>query len=340
MTASCSTVFFAVVAIFFTEAFCVDAGAFAAALLGELFFAAVPVGAVFLAVVAAVLTAPFLPPVPPALVLVVLATVCAVAFFGVGFFAVVLVTAAFAVAFFGELFVVAAGDFFVGFAVVVRFAVLVLPAPDAFLAGAFFADVLVAGAFAADFLVTDLVAGAFFADALVAGAFFADVLVAGAFFAADFLVTDLAAGAFFAADFFAAGVAGALAAFLALAVEDFVAVLVADPPPRVEAALVVVVLLDLRVTVEVTRLAAAAVLPASFFAVVRAMAEGPPIQPGCVVSTTRVPRGYAFTRMASNKSAYEHPCVRDAISLADLEASQGVDGTSSRCTAVSDPGTV
>jgi hypothetical protein len=35
---------------------------------------------------------------------------------------------------------------------------------------------------------------------------------------------------------------------------------------------------DLRETVEVTRLAAAAVLPASFFAVVRAMAAGPPNQ--------------------------------------------------------------
>jgi hypothetical protein len=35
----------------------------------------------------------------------------------------------------------------------------------------------------------------------------------------------------------------------------------------------------LRVTVDVTRLAAAAVLPASFFAVERAIAAGPPIQP-------------------------------------------------------------
>ncbi|HET7532189.1 MAG TPA: hypothetical protein VFJ83_03500 [Nocardioidaceae bacterium] len=138
------------------------------------------------------------------------------------------------------------------------------------------------------FLVVDvLVVGVFLAEVFVAGAFLAEVLVAGAFVAADFL-----AGAFFAAAFLALDDAGFAAADL-----------VVEAVPFAVDVFVAVVLVDLRATLEVTLLAAAAVLPASFFAVDRAMAPGPPIQPGCVAITTRVRRGYAFTVEASNKSA-------------------------------------
>jgi hypothetical protein len=154
---------------------------------------------------------------------------------------------------------------------------------EVFVAGAFLAEVFVAGAFLAEVFV----AGAFLAEVFVAGAFLAEVLVAGALVAADFL-----AGAFFAAAFLALDEAGFAAADL-----------VVEAAPFAVDVFVAAVLVDLRATLEVTLLAAAAVLPASFFAVDRAMAPGPPIQPGCVAITTRVRRGYAFTVEASNKSA-------------------------------------
>jgi hypothetical protein len=99
--------------------------------------------------------------------------------------------------------------------------------------------------------------------ALVAGDFLVVVLVAGAFLAVVFVAGAFLAVVFFAAVFFAL-VAVVLAPELLLACAAFVAVLP---------------LVDLRVTLDVTLLAAAAVLPASFFAVERAMAAGPPIQP-------------------------------------------------------------
>ena len=143
------------------------------------------------------------------------------------------------------------------------------------------------GLFLVFFVVVVLVVGVFLAEVFVAGAFLAEVLVAGAFVAADFL-----AGGFFAAAFLALDDAGFAAADL-----------VVEAVPFAVDVFVAVVLVDLRATLEVTLLAAAAVLPASFFAVDRAMAPGPPIQPGCVAITTRVRRGYAFTVEASNKSA-------------------------------------
>jgi hypothetical protein len=136
------------------------------------------------------------------------------------------------------------------------------------LAGAF---VAVLALFAA-VLLTEVLAGAFFAAVLVAdflaapvfvvGDFFAVVLVAGAFLAVVFVAGALLGAAFFVAAFFE--LAAVLAEGLLLAGAAFVAV---------------VPLVDFRVTLDVTLLAAAAVLPASFFAVDRAMAAGPPIQP-------------------------------------------------------------
>ncbi len=142
-----------------------------------------------------------------------------------------------------------------------------------FLAGAFFAAAFVAGAF---------FAGAFFAAAFVSGAFFAAAFFAGAFFAAAFF-----AGAFFAGAFFAD-------AFLAADVEDCF-----------EADEAVAPVDDLRVARAVTRLAAAAVLPAIFLAVVlRAMTA--PLRPNeqrRVASATRVPRGYAPRQVQTTERA-------------------------------------
>ncbi len=97
--------------------------------------------------------------------------------------------------------------------------------------------------------------------AFVAGALLADVFVAGAFLAAAFFVEAVAAA------FLAPDVAGFVAVVLAA--------LVADAVPLDGEAFVVLVLVDFRVTLEVTLLAAAAVLPAIFFAADRAMAAVP-----------------------------------------------------------------
>jgi hypothetical protein len=113
-------------------------------------------------------------------------------------------------------------------------------------------------------LVADVLVAGFLAAApvFVVGDFFAVVLVAGAFLAVVFVAGALLGAAFFVAAFFE--LAAVLAEGLLLAGAAFVAV---------------VPLVDFRVTLDVTLLAAAAVLPASFFAVDRAMAAGPPIQP-------------------------------------------------------------
>ncbi len=172
--------------------------------------------------------------------------------------------------------------------------------------------------------------------ALVAGAFLADVFVAGAFFVAAFLVAAFFVAAFFVAAFFVAAVVAA--AFLVVDAAAFVPGLVAEAA-RDGAAFVVLVLVDFRVTVEVTLLAAAAVLPASFFAAVRAMAADPLFSDVCGHHHTRAaricPHCCCFNQMRD-----ENPRVSARRRLADWDASQGVDGTSSPCTATSDPGTV
>jgi hypothetical protein len=261
-------------AIFFTGAFCEDAGAFTAAFVGELFSAVDLAVALVLAVEAAVFfTAVFFTPDTPepgvvfaagrpaALVVVFFADALAGAFLAAvlvaaAFDVVVFVAAAFAV-------VALAGAFLAAVFVAVVFVAVVFFA--AALAGAFLAAVFVAVVVLPAVLVVAVFVAGFLAavPVLAAGDFLAVVLVAGAFLAVVFVAGAFLAVVFFAAVFFAL-VAVVLAPELLLAGAAFVAVLP---------------LVDFRVTLDVTLLAAAAVLPASFFAVDRAMAAGPPIQP-------------------------------------------------------------
>jgi hypothetical protein len=161
-----------------------------------------------------------------------------------------------------------------------------------FLAGAFFAAVVFP---AAVFFAVAFLAGAFFAAVVFfAVVFFAVVFLAGAFLAGAFLVVLVDAALFVPLVFFAVAFLGV--AFFADAA-DFVVDAV-DPPDVVP-----LLLVARRVTPEVTRFAAAAVFPASFFAVERAMAAGPPVQRGCVAIATRVRRGYALSAPPSNTCA-------------------------------------
>jgi hypothetical protein len=340
LTASFSAVFFEA-GIFFTEAFCWDAGAFAAAFVGELFLAGVRAEPFVLLVAAAGFFTAFFVPVAPAGGLAVVTA----AFFAVAFAAVFVAAVFLATVFLAGLFaavafaVVFAGAFEVAFEVDAFVAVVGFLAAGAFVAAdllaaalvpTFFAGALVAADFVAVFaaLVADL--AALFAGALAAflveAAFFAValpalVLVAGAFFA---LV--LVAGAFFAEAFLAE-------AFLAS--EDAAAFAL-----REVAAAVVPLAGDLRPIPDVTRLAAAAVLSASFFAVDRAMAAGPPIQPVlCGDHHTRAAR-ICLRRRRFKQTRKQNRCVFVTPDLADLAQPQGVDGTSSPCTTTSDPGTV
>ncbi|HLN76642.1 MAG TPA: hypothetical protein VK204_06315 [Nocardioidaceae bacterium] len=218
-----------------------------------------------------------------------------------------------------------------------------LEAPDVLrtgaFAGAFFAAVFVtatffAGAFAAAFVVAFL-AAAFVV--VLAALFFVAGLVAG-FVAGDLLALVFVAGEVFAVDFFTAGFFAA--AFLLVEEVAFVvAVFAADlvdaaaltPPP--------VFVVDLLVTPEVTRLAAAAVFPASFFAVDRAMAAGPPISM-VVWRSPHACREDMPSHLPLQSNVTGKPVCLPWERLADLTAPQGVEGTSSPCTTTSDPGMV
>src|SRR6478735_733317 len=156
-------------------------------------------------------------------------------------------------------------------------------------AGAFFAAAFVAAAFFAGvaagvvFLAGVFLAGAFVAAAFVAGAFFAAALVAGAFFAGAFFAAAFFAGAFVAGAFFAdvAVAAVFVAAFLPVL---FFAVLAAGALFFADAFVAVAPSAD-RVR-PITRLAAAAAVPARDLRVVPAISEG--LQhPSGVAGTTR-----------------------------------------------------
>ncbi len=251
-------------------------------------------------------------------------------------------------------------------------------------AAVFFTDVVdLAGAFFAAFFAGALVAAAFFAGALFAGAF-----LAGAFLAGERFVGAFAAGAFFVAAFFTAGFFVVFLAVdlvvVAFEVVVFAAVVfLASPAAFVDddlagalfagalAAAFSALADGLRVTEAVTLFAAAAVLPAIFFAVVRAMNAGPPqvqvcgdghttcgedrphegnhqlsarpLYEECLLSgehAGHAPSPSGQTAPHRARAGYGNPDACRATDLADLASPQGVDGTSSSSTAKSEPGTV
>jgi hypothetical protein len=178
-------------------------------------------------------------------------------FVGVLFFAAVFFAAVFfAAVFFAAVFFVAV------FFVAVLFVAV------------FFAVAFLAGALAADLVAAVFFAGVCFAALFFAAAVFAAAVFAAAVFAAVVFFAAVFAGARFAADFLGGAVEAAFRPVVRVVVVCF-AVFVAFFAVDADGVDLLVGVAARRLTPAVTLFAAAAVRPAIFFAVVRAMTRGP-----------------------------------------------------------------